>query len=168
MGAGLANIALLTTTIAALTLLAAPVSAAGVAEAYGVRPAVQCPSVTRPPSLAQVVLLIACEGDHDVDNNDQVARISNIQVRMGNPRPANYSDPSGDNIDPSVDVIPIRGSKTISTCSVISDYMQNQGANCTESDFAGEGTCYQTSFGDWACVLPGTIVTSRGQMPPPR
>ncbi len=154
---------------AILSLFAAPAYADdSVTETYGVRPAVQCPDVRRPPTLAEVVLLIKCRGDHDVDGNGQVGRVWNIQVRIGSPRPARYDDPNEGDVDASVDVYPIRGSKTDSTCSAISDYMQNNGHNCLEVDFAGEGTCYQTSFGDWKCVLDGTRVTYRGEMPPPR
>ena len=157
------------TTIAGLlALTVAPAHAGSVMDTYGVRPAVQCPSITQPPNLAEVVLLLTCFGDHDEDSNGQVGRVSNIRVRMGSPRPATYDDPNDGDIDTNVDVYPIRGSKTDSICSAVSDYMQNNGHNCTEVDYAGDGICYQTSFGDWKCVLPGNRVTTRDQMPPPR
>jgi hypothetical protein len=154
--------------LAVLALAVTPAYADDVTSTYGVRPATQCPEVTQPPNLSQVVLLLACRDDHDIDGSDHVGRVSRISVRLGAPREAQYGDPNDDDVDTSVDVYPIRGSKTESTCSAITDYMQNQGSNCTETDFSGNGICYQTSFGDWKCILTGSLVASRGQMPPPR
>jgi hypothetical protein len=80
---------------------------------------------------------------------------------------ANNDRNDGD-IDPDIDIYPIMRSKTDSICSAVSDYMQNDGHNCTEMDYSGDGICYQTSFGDWKCLLPGSRVATRDQVPPPR
>jgi hypothetical protein len=135
---------------------------------YGVSPAILCPTITHAPSASEAALLIACSTSYDNFNHAAVYRTFNVRIQVGKPRAYAIGDPGGNEIDPSSPVYPIRGQRTLSLCSPISDYMKNAGKNCSESDFQGDGICYLTPYADWKCALGGILVASRYNVPPPQ
>ena len=166
---GIIALRLLSLLIGALALVAPACAHAGetTAQDYGVSPTIPCPASTYPPDQTEAELLIICSGNQDDFGHAKVYRTYNVHLQVAKPRAYAYGDPGGDAIDPEAPVYPIRGMKTTAVCSPVSAYMQNEGKNCSEFDWKGDGICYRTSFGDWKCQLPGTRMASRDQVPPP-
>lgn len=136
-------------------------------EDYGVAPLVPCPTLDHPPSESEATLMIICSESYDDFGHGAVYRTFDVKLQVGKPRPYAVGDPGGNEIDPNAPVYPIRGTKTTSVCSPVSDFMKNAGKNCVENDWKGDGRCFQTPFGDWKCTLNGLRTDSRANRPPP-
>lgn len=65
------------------------------------------------------------------------------------------------------EVYPFTGTLTAVVCVRFSDYMQNEGKNCTETDQAGSGACFYTDRGVWHCYwVRDHDIATRYEQPP--
>jgi hypothetical protein len=79
---------------------------------------------------------------------------TNVALELGSPRAYNPGvDNYWDNIDPSAQVYPVRGSSVGYVCTPVTSL--NQGRNCQKSfgGQLGQGACWHTLFNEWRCRM---------------
>lgn len=134
--------------------------------AFGARMPRQCNAVTHVPSEAEAAALAQCateKGGEAGAFRPMIYLWQNLRVQMGKSRPYAYNaDSHSTSIDPTAPVYPIR---------VTGDQLSCTGKPTCMTHHAdkAEGTCYQTTFGDWQCYFSQVfgVTESNVELPAP-
>jgi hypothetical protein len=116
----------------------------------------KCAAVTKPPSIAQAVVLAQCsmEGLDGTMGGGNLSLAQDIKIQMGTPRAFIYQSDAGlAEIDVGAKVTPLRGSFTQYFCTPANN-MTPAGHNCmkrVEPDAVG--FCWKTNFNDYKCAI---------------
>ena len=156
-----------------ITILAPNILSAG-ANDYGTsRQRRTCPSRTEPSrgriSVEQAKIYAACYYEEKAVFNASVDFVDILSLEVApKSRQARSADFRLHQIDIEKPLYDIRGNIVIYNCQNITPGYP-RGQNCRVSRIPkSTGKCYQTTFGDWYCVLGGTsLVRPETKMPPP-
>lgn len=116
--------------------------------AFGARMPRKCNPVSHVPSEAEAAALAQCRTESGGESGafrPMIYLWQNVRVQMGTSRPYAYNaDSHNTSIDTTSKVYPIR---------VTGDQLSCTGKPTCLTSHAdkSEGTCYQTTFGDWQC-----------------
>jgi hypothetical protein len=156
-----------------ITILASSLTA--LANDYGTnRQRRTCPSRTEPRSggisVEQAKTYVACYYEEKAVFNASVdfADILSLEIAPKSRR-ARAADFRLHQIDIEKPIYEIRGSIVVHNCQNITEGYP-RGQNCRVSRIPkSTGKCYQTTFGDWYCVLGGSsLVRPETKMPAPQ
>jgi hypothetical protein len=132
-----------------------------------------CPSRTEPSrgriSVKQTKIYTACYYEEKAVFNASIDFVDILSLDVApKSRQARSADLRLHQIDIEKPIYDIRGSIVIYNCQNITPGYPH-GQNCRVSRVPkSTGKCYQTTFGDWYCVLGGaSLVRSETKMPPP-
>lgn len=132
-----------------------------------------CPSRTEPLSgrisVEQAKIYVSCYYEERAVFNAAVDFVDVLSLQIApQPRQARDVDLRLHQIDIKKPVYEIRGSMTIYNCQNITEGYP-RGKNCRVSRVPkSTGKCYQTTFGDWYCVMGGSsLVRPETEMPAP-
>ena len=158
----------LTVSIALGVLGLAAFCSAGAAQAadFGTRAPRVCDPVTSVPSVDQAVALVQCHTENQ--GSRDLILLEKVKVQIGAPRSYMGDTDSGlPDIDPATPVYPIRGSFVRYHCDPVTP--DDQGTSCfTVDQPAASGACWQTSFGNWDCLMAdNNHVDLVAHQPPP-
>ena len=124
-----------------------------------------------PPSVAQAKKYVLCRIENE--QGYHLYLVENLNLEIGKGRPINTSYLGGDRMpdaDPSQPVYPLRGSYDQYMCTATAPN-GNSGRNCSVLHYPeATGSCWKTTFGDWACSMAGSALnsTSKSGVPAPR
>ena len=116
-----------------------------------------CAKVTHVPSVGEATVMVQCEHEQasrTTGSSPVYLLATDVSVEMGSPKPYNpRMDSALDNIDPSAQVYPLRGSSTGYFCTPANAI--NRGKNCgkTSGGQVGQGACWHTQFNEWRCFM---------------
>ena len=145
---------------AALTI--APALAQGVFDydpaEFGTRPAYDCgpfsDSLPDGPSGEDAATIYICAEEKDPLGYGQLLTLyEDVAFTREPPRGATSAEMLALGYVHGTPVYPFTGRLTQAVCTRISNIMQNEGRNCTETDIAGYGACYFTDRGLWYCYF---------------
>src|SRR5579859_5877507 len=110
----------------------------------------KCAAVTKPPSVAQAIVLVQCqlEGLIPTMGGGTLALVQGVTLQMGTPRAFIYRTDAGlVGIDVGAKIIPLRGSFTGYTCDPVNN-ITPAGHNCIKRVSADDanGWCWKTNF----------------------
>lgn len=125
---------------------------------FGTRPAYQCgpfsDDLPGGPSGEDAAVIYICDEEREaLAYGQQLTLLTNISFVREPERQPTSSEAMSYGFVLGSSVYPFSGSLTQSVCTRVSDYMQNQGKNCTEYDIAGYGGCFFNSNGVWSCYF---------------
>jgi hypothetical protein len=132
-----------------------------------------CPSRTEPRSgrisVAQAKIYAACYYEEKGVFNAAVQFVDILSLQIApKPRRVRDTDLRLNQIDIEKPVYELRGSIVVHTCQNITEGYP-RGQNCSVSRVPkSTGKCYQTTFGDWYCMIGGaSLVRPETKMPAP-
>jgi len=156
-----------------LAIGGAATSAAAQAEpTFGTRAIRICASVNSKPTPAQAATLVQCHLENK--SAREIYLLERVVVQMGGSQAYNYpAHHLLTSINTETRPSPIRGSYITYNCNKISVIpainSDNRGKNCfTVNKPAATGYCWQTTFGNWDCVMGDSNSTDpvQDQAPP--
>ena len=138
--------------------------------AYGTREPRACPArkFAGAPTASQASALFVCDHEKYIGGYEYL--VSNVKVETGKSRPFLVATDSGySDIDVSARVYPIQGSFTGYQCSKRDTMLgQDPNRNCIRTDTPqATGTCYESTFGEWHCLMGGAGTFMSGYQLPP-
>jgi len=116
-----------------------------------------CAKVTHVPSVTEATVMVQCEWEsasRTSGSSPSFQLVTDVSVEIGSSKPYNpRMDSALDDIDPSSNVYPLRGSSTSYWCTPANAI--NRGKNCGKSSGGqdGHGACWHTQFGEWRCFM---------------
>jgi hypothetical protein len=154
------------------TVLAAASAQAQPEPTFGTRAIRTCAQVNSKPTVEQAAALVQCH----LENKSvrEIYLLEHVVVQMGGSQAYNYpAHHLLTSINTETRPYPIRGSYITYDCSKISVIpainSDNRGKNCfTVNKPAATGYCWQTTFGNWDCVMGDANSTDpvQNQAPP--
>ena len=124
---------------------------------FGTRAVRTCAQVNSKPTPAQAAALVQCHLEHS--SVREIYLLERVAVQMGGSQAYNFpAHHLLTSINTESRPYPIRGSYATYDCSRISVIAEinsdNRGKNCvTVNKPAATGYCWQTTFGNWDCVM---------------
>jgi hypothetical protein len=113
------------------------------------------------PTPEQAIQLVKCRHETASASSGELWLMENVKLEVGAMVPfvVMYDRVVMADADTAKPTYPLRGSFTWAVCMSMHDAGIGGGdarLNCRETDVAGAtGACWQTTFGDWSCVLHG-------------
>jgi hypothetical protein len=146
-----------------------------------------CPSRAEPkrgaPSVAQAKIYFTCESEREYGEvgrgtfTPSIKLTENLIMQVASrSRPANGTDLQYNSsnhgslgMDTTKPVYDIRGSYDGYVCYDTTRGRPYQvGANCNVTRFNSAGICFRNTFGDWHCMMLGTMKEIGKKLPPPQ
>lgn len=133
-----------------------------VAQKWGTRSPMVCSPLKQKaaPTPVQATKLVQCNSEYASDSSGELRLMQNVKVEIG--KSSSFVAMYNQYVMPAADTTkrtyPIRGSFDWATCMLIRDasIYGDPVQNCQTSRVASAtGVCWQTTFGDWKCLLNG-------------